>query len=300
MRCSISALPSMSADDSTRTRAIARYLESGEYDRNDWPGGIVEGERRAYDALLGALVAEVQHRAPNPPRSAALDNIDVVAFTRARVSPMVRGLFPRVEQDTVLTALERSLVFLTPDNIQEVLRGSRWLSTAWDIANLYLLSVDQAPLADDAPQIVGLSEETTCYVSITYFDEADPFADFVVHEAAHIFHNCRRVSLGLPTTRRKEWLLDIEFRKRETFAYACETYATIVRRATTMRERAALADEFAAQDAGIPDGRVDWEEIVDIMLAACRSKNGWKSIRERCAPLRPRRHAAVSMAREQP
>lgn len=286
----------MSTHDSTRTRAIARYLESGEYDRHDWPGGVVESERLAYDTLLGALAAEVRHRAPNPPRSAALDTIDLVAFTRARVSPMVRGLFPRVEHDTVLAALERSLVFLTPDNIQEVLRGSRWLSTAWDLANLYLLSVDQAPLADDVPQIVGLSEETTCYVSTTYFDEPDPFADFVVHEAAHIFHNCKRVSLGLPTTRCKEWLLDIEFRKRETFAYACEAYATIVRRSTKMRERAALADEFAAQNTGSPDSRVDWDEIVDIMVAACRSKNGWKSIRERCAPLRPRRHAAVAIA----
>jgi hypothetical protein len=42
-------------------------------------------------------------------------------------------------------------------------------------------------LGPDAPKIVGLTEETTCYVSLAYFREGDPFADFVVHEAAHIF-----------------------------------------------------------------------------------------------------------------
>ena len=40
----------------------------------------------------------------------------------------------------------------------------------------------------------------------------------MVHEVAHIFHNCKRRNAGLPETRRKEWLLDIEFRKRETLA----------------------------------------------------------------------------------
>jgi hypothetical protein len=62
------------------------------------------------------------------------------------------------------------------------------------------------------------------YVSPEYFAEDDPFADFIVHEAAHIFHNCKRVTIGLSETRTKEWSLDIEHRKRETFAYSCEAY----------------------------------------------------------------------------
>ena len=74
----------------------------------------------------------------------------------------------------------------------------------------------------------SLSEETTCYVSPAYFGEEDPFADVVVHEVAHIFHNCKRHKAGLRQTRRREWLLDIEFRKRETFAYACEAYACVL------------------------------------------------------------------------
>ncbi len=65
---------------------------------------------------------------------------------------------------------------------------------------------------------MGRSEETTCFVSLKYFKMKDPFADFVVHEAAHIFHNCKRHTVRLPETRKREWLLDIQYRKRETFA----------------------------------------------------------------------------------
>jgi hypothetical protein len=36
------------------------------------------------------------------------------------------------------------------------------------------------------------------------------------------------LQIGLPETRTREWLLPIDFRKRETFGYACEAYARIV------------------------------------------------------------------------
>jgi hypothetical protein len=38
-----------------------------------------------------------------------------------------------------------------------------------------------------------------------YFDTGDPFSDYVVHEAAHVFHNTKRTTIGLPETRRKVW-----------------------------------------------------------------------------------------------
>ncbi|XYI02075.1 hypothetical protein ACMHYB_20790 [Sorangium sp. So ce1128] len=37
---------------------------------------------------------------------------------------------------------------------------------------------------------------TACCVSPAYFHENDPFADFIVHEAAHVFHNCKRKTVG--------------------------------------------------------------------------------------------------------
>lgn len=62
------------------------------------------------------------------------------------------------------------MVFLTDENIELVLReSSPWLHSSWVLANLYLGSIGAELLAEDAPRIVGLSEETTCYVSTEYF-----------------------------------------------------------------------------------------------------------------------------------
>jgi hypothetical protein len=213
-----------------------------------------------------------------------LPTVDI-AFTRGRIEPMVRGLFPRVEQDTVLATLERSVVFLTPHNIEDLLVNCTWQNTAWNLANLYLGSLGADLLGDDAWRLVGLSEETTCYVSLEYFEERDPFADFIVHEAAHIFHNCKRHTLGLPETRRREWLLDIEYRKRETFAYSCEAYSRILERAASAAARRQLADEYGATTR-IAEERVNPTEVADVVREAAAARNGWKVILKRCAPSR--------------
>jgi hypothetical protein len=222
-------------------------------------------------------------RAKIRPAPELAQGFDGVAFTRAKVEPMVCGLFPRVERQAVLALLERAVVFLTPANLELVLQRQRWLGTAWDLANLYLGSIGAEPLGEDAPAIVGLSEETTCFASMQYFSESDPFADFVVHEVAHIFHNCKRDTAGLPITRRREWLLDIEFRKRETFAYACEAYARIAEQTRDLARREALAREYG-RDPRISEVRIDPAEVAEILLEAATRRNGWKVILGRCAP----------------
>jgi len=268
---------------SARQAAVRDYLRTGDHDPKfpAWPGNIIERETKAGEDMLMALAAEVKkrsgqfHTAPFPS--------DLVAFTRKKVEPMVRGLFRRDEQETVLAVLEKSVVFLTPVNIEQVLLGSTWLHSAWDLANLYLGSMNAPLLGPEAPQIVGLSEETTCYVSLAYFAECDPFADFVVHEAAHIFHNCKRRTIGLVETRRREWLLDIKYQKRETFAYACEGYARILERAPKLRDRSALAAEYASK-VRVSDERVDPAEVSNILAAACAARNGFKVILAKCSP----------------
>ena len=277
-----------------RTPSIAseveRYLRTGDSDpyRAAWPGTSFIGRaERAHDDLSDALVAEVKRRTGSASTPTALRGLDVVAFTRRKVEPMIRGLFPRAEQEIVLDLVEGSVIFLSPENIEAVLRDeSGWLSTAWDLANLYLDSIGAELLGEDAPRLLGLSQATTCFVSLAYFEEDDPFADFVVHEVAHIFHNCKRRTAGLPETRRREWLLDIDFRKREPFAYACEAYARILERASRLRDRTELAQQFG-RAYGAGDERVDAAEVADIVLEACGRPNGWKAILARCAP--PRR-----------
>ena len=82
---------------------------------------------------------------------------------------------------------------------------------------------------------------------------------------AHIFHNCKRRTLGLRETRTREWLL-------------------------------ALATEFGTK-VGITDERVDPAEVASIVLEAASARNGWKVILKRCAP-RSKPRTALQQLRE--
>ena len=277
----------MTETQPTVAQEIERYLRTGESDpyRSAWSGGFLQREERAHDDLRNALVREIRRltagRSQEP-----LPESDTVSLTRAKVEPMVRGLFPKVEQDLVLAMLERSVIFVAGANIESLLLECSFDGSAWTLANLYVASVGAELLGKTAPHLVGLSEETTCYVSPEYFLSRDePFDDFVVHEAAHIFHNCKRAAVGLRETRRKEWLLDIEYRKRETFAYSCEAYARVIERGRNPVERRALAEQYA-RTVGISDERVDAAEVAGIIRAAAEARNGWKLILMRCAPNR--------------
>jgi len=268
---------------------IKRYLRTGDadIDARAWPGDIFDRGNRQHADLRDALVREVRRLAKGRSHVAIPANVGV-EFTRAKVEPMVRSLFTRVEHDTVLATFEKSVVYVTSETIEPILLNHMWDRSAWDLANMYLLSVGAKLLGKKAARIVGMSEETTCYVSPDYFVESDPFADFIVHEAAHIFHNCKRRTIGLHETRRKEWLLDIEFTKRETFAYSCEAYACIVARAKSPGERRALAAEYGSKRR-ISEERVDPAEVSSIVAEAANARNGWKVILTRCAPsARPR------------
>jgi hypothetical protein len=199
---------------------------------------------------------------------------------------MIRGLFRADERETVLGAAERSIVFLTRESIERILSKAAYLETAWTLGNMYLHSL-RAPRLSDNVRAVGLSVETTCYVSMEYFAEEDPFADYVVHEVAHIFHNCKRCTLGLPHSRTKEWLLDIAFAKRETFAYACEIYSRILEQTHGRAERIALLAQYAS-NANPMDHRVDQAELQSVLADAVGARNGWKRILAGCAASRTR------------
>lgn len=271
------------------TLEIDRYLATGDTDLlyRAWGGPSVENGRRARKHLRGALIEEVRRRTASatwPPLPAPKETR---ALTRRKTEPMVRGLFPRAEQEQVLAVVERSVVFLTPANLARLLHDEDWDRSAWNIANLYLESAGAPLLSDDAPALVGMSQETTCFLSPTYFTERHRFADFVVHEVAHIFHNCKRRTVGLPFTRRREWLLDIAFPKREIFAYACEVFSRVLAEASSLAERRTLAAE--AGRTFIPgDDRVEPAELSDLVEEAAARRNGWKVILSHCAPA-PRR-----------
>jgi hypothetical protein len=280
-------------------KEVERYLLTGESDSLycAWPGGFLERANRAHDDLRRALVRAVR-RLTKGLAQVPVPEIGTVALTRAKIEPMVRGFFARAEQDVVLATLERSVVFITSANIEGLIYDCAFDSSSWTLANLYLASLGAELLGREAPCLVGLSEGINCYVSPEYFTEADRFADFIVHEVAHVFHNCKRVTLGLPETRKKQWLLDIEYGKRETFAYACEAYARLLERGKRPAERLALAEEYGRQLC-ISDERVDAGEVAGLVREAAAARNGWKAILARCAPTR-RSAVESTVHRQQP
>lgn len=266
---------------------IDRFLATGDHDLIflNWPGAhALDRIQRGSQKLAEALTAEVSRRAASVSVRTpdALRGMDIVTFARRKVEPMVRGLFPGKEQGPVLAVLERSLVFLTPETIEPLIRNENSLSTAWLAANVYLDSIGAEPLDEVESVPVGFSEETTCYVSMAYFDVEDPFADYVVHEAAHVFHNTKRKTVSLRATRRREWLLPIEFVKRETFAYSCEFYGRILELAERPSERKELLEKLKCR-APLSDNRADFEELLEILDGAVNRRNGWKTILERCS-----------------
>jgi hypothetical protein len=266
---------------------IRHYLETGDDVSRAELAYKPPFPRPTKQELQAALSVEVRKREREHPRAILPPNVDPLSLARTKAEPMVRGLFPAVEREPVQRALERSVIFLTADNIHEVITSARWLKTAWRVANIYLDSIGAEPLGSGV-QPVGLGEETTSYISLKYFSEDDSFADYVVHEMAHVFHNWKRVWTGLREIRHREFLLNIDFAKRETFAFACEVYSRILCLGQSPSERRQLLEQFGrkSQIAGTGEERV---ELLQILEAAVEARNGWKRILERCSDGRAKR-----------
>ncbi len=81
----------------------------------------------------------------------------------------------------------------------------------------------------------------------------------------------------------KEWLLDLDFHRRETFGYSCEAVSQVVSRSKTLAGRRALGEQYARQRR-ITGGRVEPSEVADTVEEAAAARNGWKVIHARCAP----------------
>lgn len=237
--------------------AIAEYLLTGRTDLL---------EDRLF--LREALVEEIRRRTagltlPDYPKH------DLVEWTRRKVEPMVRGLFPKVEQSTVLQALEGTTVLVTPDSIEGLILQEAWPHTAWTLANIYLHWLGQDLLGPEATVVLGMNTHLRSFITPAYFEPQEPLADFLVHEAAHVFHNCKRETLGLKSTRTREWLLPIAFEHRETFALACEAYSRL-------RELGFGLLEEVEEDSV-------FFEVKDLLRAATLKRNGWKEILRQCS-----------------
>jgi hypothetical protein len=282
----VACTPSLPEDIvASPTDPISQFLATGDFDPlfRGWPGqSTLDSIRRGTEALQTALIEELKRREARVtlPSVTAPSGHNLRALARNKVGPMVRGLFSRNEWEPMLLLLESSVVFLTPDEMRRQIQKST-LDTAWTLANIYLVSIEAEPLCHDFPHLVGYSEGTTPYISLAYFVNEEPFSDFLVHEVAHVFHNAKRETIGLPKKTRCEWLLPIAFGMRETFAYACESYSRILERGPRPVERRALLRELKLEPAP-PDARVEPAEYLDILSDAVERRNGWRAILKRC------------------
>jgi len=124
-------------------KEIARFLGSGEDDGlyTAWPGeSLLTRARNGDQALRQALISVVNDRPNRAKMPDGLVGLDMEAFARKTIGPMVRGLISAAEQPAVIEMLSRSIIFLTPSNIVSVLLSTPFVGTAWNLANLYLLS----------------------------------------------------------------------------------------------------------------------------------------------------------------
>jgi hypothetical protein len=140
---------------------IAQFLRTGDADplMANWPGAhTLDRIQRGEEALTDALLVEVRRREAQVsiPTPAVVPGGDLLAFSRVKLGPMVRGLFPRAEQEQVLKLLERSVEFLTPESIERLIRKASFLHTAWKLANIYLVGIGAEPLGNDMRRIVGM------------------------------------------------------------------------------------------------------------------------------------------------
>lgn len=110
----------------------------------------------------------------------------------------------------------------------------------------------------------------------------------------HVFHNTKRSTIGLQQTRSREFLLNIDFSERETFAYACETYSRVLELSDCAADREKLAAEVCETFVP-PDDRVDIQKFRAAVSAAGAAKNGWKKILEVCEPAKSDRQAAFQI-----
>lgn len=276
---------------------IARYIATGESDDQGWyryPGQSVVEQMVAHSSALRTALAErvieleSAGQVPDVPQEQRTN-----AFLRGKLRPMVEGLFMPVEQQRVLEFVTDSVVFLTRDNVHQLIRTLQWDHSAWDVARIWLDSIGAPSLSSSSSGLLGFSADMRCYVSLLYFAdfEEDPFADYVVHEVAHLFHNNKRHRVGLPPRRRCEWMLDIDFRKRELFAHACEFYSRISRSGADRKQREQLVDVFAPRADGFAD-QLEPGDLIDVLRTAARARNGWRTILRECSPRTPERATA--------
>ncbi|MES2639993.1 MAG: hypothetical protein V4850_10940 [Myxococcota bacterium] len=251
---------------------VERFITTGEHDPrfSAWEGSVVERRKVGAATLRDVLRRIVGYRAAHGPGRRV--PVDVPAQVAARVAPMVRGLVP-THADALLALLPTRVHVVTPTTFGALIEGVP-PRTAWDLANLVLDDIGAPPLADDTPELDGLSHAGHAWLLPRAFTEARPFSDVVVHEVAHLLHGIARREIAWEPA--GALILAVPPRRRETFAYACEVWSCVTRDASSPTQRRAQLLAFRATSTPA-DARVDRRRL-DALLDAADGPGAWGAI----------------------
>ncbi len=291
-RCIQQAAEQTAATGGLSAPVIERFLRTGE---ETWDGAgsgrftlaqFTQDEvyTRAAKAALRTLFRLLSDLLPAETR--LLPPVAPEAIRR-RVEPMVTGLVQRDWREVALREIVPRTFVLNFQGAEAAIdaelstcfMGSAW-RILWALFGDYGLKPDDIEMGCD-----GLAGDFA-HVRWSAYETKDPYSDVVVHETAHLLHYLKPAHHGLHLRRGQERFVDVEFRHRELFAYACEAYSQVVR-CGARKSRVSFAEKMQEDAFSFPRGEI--EEVAGLVLLAARARNGWRVIREATEIRRTRR-----------
>jgi hypothetical protein len=149
------------------------------------------------------------------------------------------------------------------------------MESPWRI--LWALYGDYGLKPDDIEMMCDGLAGDFAHVRWSAYETKDPYSDVIVHETAHLLHYLKPRNFGLHVHRHQERFVDVEFRHRELFAFACEAYSRVVLRGER-KSRLAFAEKMQESAFSFPPDQL--AEVAALVLEAARARNGWRVIRE--------------------
>jgi len=278
-------------------KVIERFLRTGE---ETWEGAgsgrftIVqfkedEAYTRAVKTALPTLFRLLGNLLPAQARSAPLVGPETI---RRRINSMVKGLVQSDWQEIALRELTARTFVLNFQGARAAIdaefstcyMGSAW-QILWALFGDYGLKPDEIRVECD-----GIAGDFA-HARWSAYETVDPYSDVVVHEAAHLLHYLKPGHYGLHVRRGQERFVDVEFRHRELFAYACEAYSRVVLH-SERRSRISFAEKMLEDAFSFPRGQI--QQVAALVGDASRARNGWRVIREASVIPRIRKRVTVT------
>ena len=240
--------------------------------------------RHLYDGLA-ALLSVGARQVPSVAPSAITN----------RICPMVIGLLPVEWHGAALKELTRRIFVLTFDGTKAAIEAE--LSTGWGLSsacNLLWSYADYEIVPNsDSTEWDSFSSGAFAYIRWWSFKSKDAFGDAVVHEGAHLLYHLKPSHYGLQVPRGRERFVDVAFRQRRLFAFACEAYSQVLKRGDR-ESRLKFANRMRDEAGSFPSDILD--EVATLVRTAASARNGWRVILDATTEDRTNRKLRVTIS----